>query len=188
VSDPGATRAVLAIEPLTKGAFAPFGDVIESAGAKPISINQGTTERFHALSRMQASGDGSGVIVSIFEAVRRGSPIEIRMLEHHPLGSQTFMPISGHNWLVVVAPPLGGGKRDNQDQGDGLPDFNGLRCFEASERQGVTYAPGVWHHPLLVLRDHDQFLVVDREAPKGERPDANLTECWFENQVAVIER
>ncbi len=40
----------LAIEPLTRAAFAPFGDVIETAGAKQIPINLGTTVRFHDLA------------------------------------------------------------------------------------------------------------------------------------------
>ncbi|HEY4352545.1 MAG TPA: ureidoglycolate lyase, partial [Paraburkholderia sp.] len=35
----------LSIEPLTREAFAPFGDVIELEGAKQIPINLGTTIR-----------------------------------------------------------------------------------------------------------------------------------------------
>ena len=39
----------LAIEPLTKAGFAPFGVVIERAGAEIRMINEGTTTRYHAL-------------------------------------------------------------------------------------------------------------------------------------------
>ncbi|MEM9971181.1 MAG: ureidoglycolate lyase, partial [Pseudomonadota bacterium] len=39
--------ATLRIEPLTKDAFAPFGDVIEATGAADVIINQGRCERFH---------------------------------------------------------------------------------------------------------------------------------------------
>ena len=42
---------MLAIEPLTKEAFAAFGDVIELEGAKQIPINLGTTIRFHDLAK-----------------------------------------------------------------------------------------------------------------------------------------
>jgi len=38
------------IRPLTQESFAPFGDVIEKSGRDFIPINQGLTERYHALS------------------------------------------------------------------------------------------------------------------------------------------
>jgi ureidoglycolate lyase len=39
----------------------------------------------------------------------------------------------------------------------------------------VNYARGVWHHPLLVLRDHERFIVVDRAGPGN-----NLEEAWLD--------
>lgn len=41
----------LTLEPLTRAAFEPFGDVIELDGAQHFPINGGTTERFHDLAR-----------------------------------------------------------------------------------------------------------------------------------------
>ncbi len=46
----------LDIFPLTKTAFAPFGDVIEADPATMKLINGGTTERFHALSKRRGRG------------------------------------------------------------------------------------------------------------------------------------
>ena len=46
----------LAIEPLTREAFAPFGDVIELEGAKQIPINLGTTIRYHDLANVDVPG------------------------------------------------------------------------------------------------------------------------------------
>jgi len=43
----------LAIEPLTRAAFSPFGDVIEMAGAQHYPINQGFAERFNDLASTQ---------------------------------------------------------------------------------------------------------------------------------------
>lgn len=34
--------------------------------------------------------------------------------------------------------------------------------FSCSHKQGVNFKPGVWHHPLLVLAEHQDFLVIDR--------------------------
>ena len=146
----------LVLEPLTPEAFKPFGDVIEATEcAQHFSINQGFAERFDRLTLIDVAQDGGQAAVSIFRAKARPQPLQLTMLEKHPLGSQAFMPLSGQPYLVVVA--LGG------DQ----PDLKSLRCFAASGQQGVNYAKGTWHHPLLALHDSD-FLVLDRAGVEGE--------------------
>lgn len=167
----------LVMEPLTKAAFAPFGTVIERDGAEIRMINEGTTTRYHALSGVDVAAGGGTAILSIFAGTPRSVPIEISMMERHPIGSQAFMPLSDHDWLVVVAPTNGD---------DSAPDFNGLRCFHARGDQGVSYAPHVWHHPLLVRQPQD-FLIADRAGPEGESDSANLQEHWEDSPVAVIE-
>ena len=156
----------LAIEPLTRAAFAPFGTVIETAGAESFPINAGTTTRFHALAEADPGPDGRAIL-SIFRGTRRPAPIEIKMLERHPLGSQAFFPLSSEDWLVVVAEQ---------------PIAQVLRCFRARGDQGVQYARGVWHHPLLVLVAAQDFLVVDRDGP-GE----NLEEVVVEPGVRLAD-
>ena len=146
----------LVLEPLTPEAFKPFGDVIEATeSAQHFSINQGFAERFDRLTLIDVAQDGGQAAVSIFRAKARPQPLQLTMLEKHPLGSQAFMPLSGQPYLVVVA--LGG------DQ----PDLKSLRCFAASGQQGVNYAKGTWHHPLLALHNSD-FLVLDRAGVEGE--------------------
>ena len=49
----------------------------------------------------------------------------------------------------------------------------------------MSYAPGIWHHPLLVCQSQD-FLVADRAGPDGEADSANLQEHWRDAPVAVI--
>lgn len=156
----------LVLEPLTKAAFAPFGEVIETAGAETRPINQGFALRRHALAHV-AVGDGAA-IVSIFEATRRPFPVAIDMLERHPLGSQAFFPLSPEAWLVVVA------------EGADTPEPATLRGFRARGDQGVNYAAGVWHFPVLTLAPAQSFLVVDREGP-GD----NLEERWFPADAVV---
>lgn len=156
-------------EPLTPEAFAPFGGVLQREGAEQFLINEGTTRRYHALSAVDPGPDGE-VIVSIFHGTRRPSPIAIRMLERHPLGDQVFVPLGGGDWLVVV--------------GEGEPPTaERCRCFRAGPGQGVRYARGVWHHPLLTIDATQDFLVLDRRGP-GE----NLEEHAFEADAeAAIE-
>ena len=138
----------LDIQLLNKAAFAPFGTVIEIDGAKQISINQGTTTRFDAMSPVDVEEAGGQPIISLFRGSRRPNPIEIHLLERHPLGSQAFMPLSQYDWLVVVA--------HGNAAGD-APDFSTLACFKASGIQGVSYNRGTWHHPLLTLQAFQDF-------------------------------
>ena len=140
-------------EALSFTAFAPFGDVIEvREGVRHYPINGGTTERYHELTAIDLGRDGRG-IVSIFRGQPRPLPLRLEVMERHPLASQAFVPLSGHPYLVVVAPA-----------GE-APTPGALRIFLARPDQGVNYAPGVWHHPLLALEATSDFLVIDRTGP-----------------------
>lgn len=144
--------ARLPVQPLTREAFAPFGQVLAAEGAEHFTINGGNTERFHDLASLEP-GTGGRVIVSIFRGQPRPLPFAVTMMERHPLASQAFMPLDGRPYLVVVALP------------GAAPQAGELRAFLATGHQGVNYAPGVWHHPLLALGQVSDFLVLDRAGP-----------------------
>jgi ureidoglycolate lyase len=154
--------------PLTKAAFAPFGDVVESDGADPVEINQGFATRFNRLAAIDVTAGGSPTNVSLFTARPRPQPIEIKLMERHPLGSQLFYPLQDRAWLVLVC-------ADPHDLGS-------FRAFTAGGRQGVNYARNVWHHPLLVLGDDERFLVVDRPG------SGNLEEVWLDEPCQLVTR
>lgn len=148
----------LSPQPLTREAFAPFGEVIEASDAvRHFTINAGNTERYHDLAHIEAGPDGK-VIVSIFRGQPRTLPFRVEMMERHPLASQAFIPMSGKPYLVVVAPA------------GAAPKAEDLRVFLARGDQGVNYATGVWHHPLLALETVCDFLVVDRS---GSAPNCD---------------
>ena len=137
-------------KPLTPGAFAPYGEVIEAASAsETMLINEGHTTRFHDLAKLDLNREQGWPLVSIFRSEPRPLPIEIRMMERHPVGSQAFIPLSDHPYLVVVA-------RDAPDN---------LEAFLAQSRQGVNYGAGTWHHYSLALEAVSDFLVIDRGGP-----------------------
>jgi ureidoglycolate lyase len=158
---------IVDVHPLTKSAFAPFGDVIEADPASMRLINSGTTERFHALAAAEAMGDGARVIINLFRGQPRAFPYEISMMERHPFGSQSFSPVSGRPFLVVVSPDEGGRP--------GKP-----RVFLARGDQGVNYRRNVWHHPLMSLEAISDFLVVDRDGPGN-----NLEEFFFDDPYII---
>jgi ureidoglycolate lyase len=153
-------------EPLTKAAFAPFGDVVETDGALPVEINQGFARRFNALAGIDVTTNGAPVNISLFDAKPRPQPIAIRLMERHPLGTQLFMPLQDRPWLVVVC-------GDPQDTAS-------YRAFTATGRQGVNYARNVWHHPLLVVGEGERFMVVDRSGAD------NLEEVWLDPLLLTV--
>ena len=131
-------------QPLTCERFAPFGDVIQIEGSEQFEINSGYTTRVHDLIDIQLGGVDAWPQFSLF--LGRPRPLEITMLEKHPLGSQAFFPVEERRWLVVVAIE---------------PKAESVRAFWANGRQGVNYHRNVWHHPLLVL-EPQQFVIIDR--------------------------
>ena len=79
-------------------------------------------------------------------------PFKIDMLERHPHGSQSFIPLQQQKFIIIVALPLDQ-KQPNEQQ---------IYAFLSNGKQGVTYNQGVWHHPLITLEENSDFLVVDR--------------------------
>ena len=145
------------IETLTREAFAPYGDVIEMTGSLR-SINQGFADRCDDLCKVDMIDDGT-VKVSLFQARPRPQPIKIEMMERHPLGSQAFYPLQDEAWLVLVC--------------DDPHDKNSFRCFRATGQQGINYARGTWHFPLLVFAP-SRFIVVDRKGPGKNLEEVGL--------------
>ena len=150
---------MMKIEPLTRDAFASFGDVVEIEGTAPISINQGFAERFNNLANIDVSVDGGEVNISLFTAIPRPKPIAIKLMERHPLGTQLFYPLQNEDWLVLVC-------ADPKIE-------SSYKLFQASGTQGINYARNAWHHPLLV-HSKSRFIIIDRKGPGTNLEEAML--------------
>ena len=150
------------VQPLTKQAFAPFGEVIECDGAEHFPINKGFTQRFHKLASVVLGQEGDEAIINLFRSQRWPHPVALTMLEQHPQGSQAFIPMDACPFLVVVA--------DKDEQGQP----NRLHAFVTNGNQGVNYGLGVWHHPLLILAPEQDFIVVDRSGAGNNLIEVDL--------------
>ncbi len=139
----------LAIEPLTREAFAPFGQVIGLDGTPPLAINGGMTDRYDDLARIELGGPDPRPLLSIFRGRPYALPLSLTQLERHPLGSQAFFPLSQRPFLVIVA-------LDHH----GTPQLP--RAFRTAPGQGVNIAMNTWHGSLAPLEAESDFLVVDR--------------------------
>lgn len=153
---------VVVAQPLTRDAFAPFGEVIGRDGIRPRPMNGERALRYPALATAEASGEGARTVVSLVDSECVSLPLPLDMVERHPLGSQAFVPLSSAPFLVVVCPDIAGRP--------GPP-----LAFITAPGQGVNYRAGTWHGVLAPLGTAQSFLVVDRE---GAGP--NLEEFVFE--------
>lgn len=150
---------VLTPAPLTAEAFAPFGDVLEIAGAVDRVINQGLCGRFHDRAALDFSDGRAGI--SLFDATPRCLPYVLDMVERHPDGSQAFIPMQEHPFLVIVAADA-----------EGSPARP--RAFLTNGAQGINLYRNVWHGVLTPLASPGRFAVIDRIGP-----GPNLQEHWF---------
>lgn len=149
----------IAAEPLTAGAFAPFGEVIAPRAEPSWMINAGRCGRHHALARVERGGGEA--VLSIFCSEGITLPYRCTLLERHPLGSQAFVPLGHEPWLSIVAP---------DDSGrPGVP-----RAFLVPAGIGINLRAGTWHGLLTPLGGPADFLVVDREGEGDNLEEAEI--------------
>ena len=157
-------KIIIKPKKITNKNFKKFGEVISTKKIKPININNGYAKRFDNLCKINTSLKKGNTIMSIFSARKRKFPLNIKMMEKHPLGSQAFIPMKETKFLVFVAP---NGKK---------PNIKKIESFIIPEQTGINYKPGIWHFPLISTKNMN-FLVIDR---KGM--DNNLVIHNFENE------
>jgi ureidoglycolate lyase len=134
----------LRIEPLDAVAYAPFGTVVEARAHGGSPANQGTARRFDHLGPVESHRAHAPWNLCTFRCAPRDlTRFEVKLLEKHPRSTQLFVPLNARRFLVVVARGT-----------EAAPDPTTLRAVLATGRQGITYHPGVWHHPLLAM-DHE---------------------------------
>ncbi|MBX3262828.1 MAG: ureidoglycolate lyase [Labilithrix sp.] len=140
---------------LTPEAYAPYGRVLmASPRGEPGEIaNLGTALRFDDVCDVENTRAGTASLkVKVFRS--RPVPRERRplaLLEKHPCSTQLFVPMNASRYIALVA--LGGDR----------PDLTTLAAFVVEGPRGISYAPGVWHHPMLTLDVETDFVVFVHE-------------------------
>lgn len=146
-----ATPYTLTAMPLTRAAFAAYGDVIELGGPSAV-INQGKGRRYADLARMDLDSSGRAA-VGLMTCLAETPPVSLRLMERHPQGNQVFMPVDGQRYLVIVAPA------------GPAPNVAALRAFLCRGNQGINYHRGTWHHPMIALDADCCFFEVQWQGP-----------------------
>ncbi|KAF9385497.1 Allantoicase [Podila verticillata] len=188
-------------EPITKEAFAPWGQLVEVPVYDPnaISVNQGTAKKFSHLGQFvnlrsyaltpnsnSASPDRANPDIAaaqanlaIFQCFKpvEGHEVGVKLLERHQYSSQMFVPMGGDGnggYIVVVA-------KDRPVEGT-PPDLSTLKAFTVKNSQGINYKPNVWHHPMLITGKPVTFLTITHESGVGKE-DCN--EYWFNKEAGI---
>jgi allantoicase len=139
-------------------------------GIKVTSANQGTARKYDHIAPVinyrqsnillnENQSDGSGNFVSdktriiakaepnlsLYKCTPvKSFPFCVRLLERHPYSSQMFVPLGTSKvkgYLVVVC-------LSNEDD---KPDLSTFNAFFVPSTHGISYYPGVWHHPMIAL-------------------------------------
>jgi ureidoglycolate lyase len=141
---------MLRAQPLTALAFKPFGAVVSAGLSAGLSANQGTAQRFDWVAPLVNGRPGARPNLAVFRAQPVALPFTVKLLERHPHSTQVFIPMVCARFLVLVAPRAL----------DGSPQLSELTAFVCSAGQGVAYAPGVWHHPILAVDAPAEFAML----------------------------
>ena len=140
----------LQINKISKNNFSRYGQLITTQNMLSQEINEETTKSFYDLVDIEIYGEDKECRINIFKATKRIFPLEINMLENHPLSSQAFIPLQKTNFIVVVAPV------------SEKPDINSIEAFQVSPEESINFKPKVWHFPLIAS-ENSNFLTIDKK-------------------------
>jgi ureidoglycolate lyase len=155
----------ISIQPMDAASFVSFGDVLTLKSKPDKMINQDMCGRHHDLAKLDFTDGQAGI--SLFDAVPRQLPYTLDMMERHPLGSQAFIPLHEHSFLVIVASDMGG------KPGEPL-------AFLTAPRTGINIYKNTWHGVLTPLQAPGMFAVIDRIG-YGK----NLEEYWLDEEYII---
>ncbi|AGO14073.1 AaceriAGR218Cp [[Ashbya] aceris (nom. inval.)] len=176
--------------PITAAEFEPYGSLMSHSGqlaGKPKSnANQGTATKLRAGATRcllgPAAREPAWYLFRSFVPPRLRRELataptpdvlhhSVVVLEKHPFSSQTFVPVGQDSrpaYLVVVALP----------DAQGEPDLSTLRAFVCAGTHAVTYAPGIWHAPMIAAapQDYVDFLSLIHELDDPQQPEVDCVE------------
>ena len=148
----------LAAAALTAGAFRLFGEVICADGLAGLAVNEGRGLRFNTGLALAHATRATAPTLALYRMQPSPPPVSVALFERHPHSAQLFLPMDARRYLVVVAPRLP----------QGGPDTHAARAFAARADQGIIYAPGVWHAPLIALDAISTFAMMMFETGEAE--------------------
>jgi ureidoglycolate lyase len=168
---PAATFWVTA-RPLDADSFAPFGRVLAASGERrPIDLYAGSIDVYR--------GGAIDADVPVEFLLSRSSVREFRVqfLERHMLLGQSFFPLAGGGFIVVVAAP------GATLTAEGIPAVEDIHAFLVPAGCGITLHRGTWHEPPYPLGD-DMIRLTTTHAALSDGLERTLDE---RNEISALD-
>ncbi len=143
----------IAVEVISRETFAPFGDVLAHEGLPPL-----VTKLYgDQISTCRGPGFESDQPVEFL--LMKSSIREFRLvyLERHLELTQTFIPLAGHPFVIVVARP-------NAVEEDGIPRIDEIKAFKVPGSMGVNIHRGTWHEVPFPLVENGLMIVTSHQS------------------------
>lgn len=134
---------VLTVQPLTREAFAPYGELISERGHIELDLDGGRA--------------------SVCAQTNEAHPLEFDFLGRHLRTEQVFAPLGNAQSIIAVAPPCA--------EDAALPDPQRLAAFLIDGSCAFKLHRGTWHTSAFPLGERATFLVLDRESTLEEDYD-----------------
>ena len=151
---PVTSTTVLPIESATYEAIAPFGELIgpdPRTEPTPSVFYEGTAN--YAFKEFSSDED-----TALIMSRAQPRPMTVQYLERHFKHTQTFIPLGGKPFVMVLAPPTDGE----------IPDLDTVRAFSFDGSAGMCLKVGCWHEFPFVLRpDTDLISILRNETYRG---------------------
>jgi ureidoglycolate lyase len=133
----------LSIQPMTREAFAPYGELIDERGQVELNLDGGRA--------------------SLAAQTVESRPLTFDFLGRHQRSEQVFSPLGGAKSIIAVAPPSEGNSA--------LPDVKRMAAFMVDGACAFKLHRGAWHTSAFPIGSSATFLVLDREGTLEEDYD-----------------
>ncbi len=155
---------ILHSQPITSEGFKPYGSLLSSVGSVGVSVNENRGMRFDTAANLVHTTQTSQPKLALYKIEASKWPVDVRILERHSRTAQLFLPMMGGVFLVVVARALDSGG----------PAISSLAAFTCAPDQGIVYAPGIWHLPLVAIDEPADFAMLMWENGTSEDCEEHL--------------
>lgn len=132
----------LRLQPLTREAFEPFGQVLD--------YRPGDEKRRNFAAALFNDRTGARPNLRVQSTSPTALPFTARTIERHRRSSQMFAPISGGRYVVTVFP---------SDQA-GDPVIAEGQAFLANGDQAINFNRDTWHHGFMAHGGEGVFLML----------------------------
>lgn len=133
----------LSVQPMTREAFAPYGELIGERGGVELDLD----------------GGAASVVAQTVES----RPLVFDFLGRHQRTEQVFAPLGGTKSILAVAAPSA--------ENPAVPDLRRMAAFLVDGTSAYKLHRGTWHTSAFPLGERATFLVLDREGTLEEDYD-----------------